>query len=91
MTLQEAKDQVVKKHKFDNWNDYLNAVRGNILSNVHADSIISEAAELYASSKWDEASEKQRAILESEWLSGKHTYCSQLLSVEHAPKPEFNP
>lgn len=44
MTLEEAKEEVAKKHGFPNWNDYF-----------ITKPIYDEAAELYASSKLSEA------------------------------------
>jgi hypothetical protein len=47
MTLQEAKDQIAKRHGSESWHDFNIWNRGNELGD--------EAAELYARSKWDEA------------------------------------
>jgi hypothetical protein len=47
MTLQQAKDQVAKKHRFKDWED--------VVLQFQAKNHVDEAAELYAKSKWDEA------------------------------------
>lgn len=54
MTLEQAKDQVAKKHGFSQWDmiiiESVNRVKGP--SEIE---MLEEAAELYARSKWDEA------------------------------------
>jgi hypothetical protein len=83
MTLQEAKDEVVKKYGWKDWNHYqLNYQVG--LGTTY-EQRIDEAAELYARSKWEEGRSDQYQLMQEHCMKfHKHV----LLEV---PKPEFKP
>jgi hypothetical protein len=78
MTLQEAKDEIARKHRFKDWED--------LVLQFQAKNYVDEVSELYARSKWDEACKEQKLQCMNRVLSRKTIH-----KVFTAQKPEFKP
>lgn len=80
MTLQEAKDQIAKKHGHVMW---------CATTHMEERQLFDEVAELYAKSKWDEACEEQmKEVYRHIGPDGNTNYHA----IKHWTKtPEFKP
>lgn len=60
MNLKEAKEIIAQKYLYENWDALIEAKRKERGSHYWVELWTSEAAEIYAKSKWEEACKKQK-------------------------------
>lgn len=82
MTLQEAKDQIAKKHGHVMW---------CATTHMEERQLFDEVAELYARSKWDEACEEMRELILAKWVNCDRDANTEYRTMHDLPKPEFKP
>lgn len=87
MTLQEAKDQIAQLYGHKNWRDFRSdGMDWRVYETAHE-----EVAELYASSKWDEACDILRQRIELNWVACEMDRNEEYKVIVDTTNPEFKP
>jgi hypothetical protein len=84
MSLQEAKDEIARNYNRRDWNHLFSTRTHN---GVSCYSLLEEAAELYAKSKWEQACYEMRLEIIGQW----NPNAGEFDSINDTIEPEFKP